>query len=289
MTIIATPDGRDLEVELSGPEEGRVLVFHHGTPGCHRQLPHMQQAATERGLRLVTWSRPGYAGSSRQHGRTVASVAADTAAVLDQLGIEDCLVAGWSGGGPHALACAALLPDRVRAALVIAGVAPHDAEGLDWMAGMGEDNVKEFGLAEQGEDQLSVFLDEWRPVLAAVTGEQIAEELTSLLPPVDVATLDGELADHFAEQFHVGLSRGTDGWCDDDLAFASDWGFALDDITVPVAIWQGSEDLMVPFSHGVWLAEHVPGAAVHLQQGEGHLSVGVGELGAMLDELVAAG
>ena len=288
MTIIATPDGRDLEAEITGPEHGRVLVFHHGTPGCHRQLPHLQQAAAERGLRLVTWSRPGYAGSSRLHGRTVASVATDTATVLDSLAIDDCLVAGWSGGGPHALACAALLPDRVRAALVIAGVAPHDAEGLDWMAGMGEDNVDEFGAAEGGEAEVTAFLDRWRPALAAITGEQIASELTSLLPPVDVETLDGDLADHFAEQFRVGLSGGVEGWCDDDLAFVTGWGFTLAAISVPVSIWQGSEDLMVPFSHGEWLAAHVSGATAHLQQGEGHLSVGVGELGAMLDELVGA-
>src|SRR5689334_10818621 len=144
MTMITLPDGRELETEISGPEDGRVLVFHHGTPGCHVQLPQMQQAAAERGLRLVTWARPGYAGSTRHHGRTVSSVAADTAAVLDVLGAQDCLVAGRSGGGPHALACAALLPDRVRAALVIAGVGPHDAPGLEFMAGMGADNVKEF-------------------------------------------------------------------------------------------------------------------------------------------------
>jgi pimeloyl-ACP methyl ester carboxylesterase len=288
MTMITLPDGRELETEISGPEDGRVLVFHHGTPGCHLQLPQMQQAAAERGLRLVTWARPGYAGSTRHHGRTVASVAADTAAVLDVLGAEDCLVAGRSGGGPHALACAALLPDRVRAALVIAGVGPHDAPGLEFMAGMGADNVKEFGAAEGGEAELVPFLEQWRPELLEITGEQIATSLTSLLPPVDVAILDGDLADHLAEGFRVALSRGVEGWCDDDLAFVTDWGFALDDVRVPVSIWQGSEDLMVPFSHGEWLASHVPGATAHLQQGEGHLSVAVRELGDVLDELVAA-
>lgn len=285
--MIATPDGRELEAEVSGPPDGHVLVFHHGTPGCHAQLPHMQEATAERGLRLVTWSRPGYAGSSRRHGRTVASVAEDTVVVLDHLGVQDCYVAGWSGGGPHALACAALLPDRVRAALVIAGVAPYDAEGLDWLAGMGQDNLDEFGAAVRGEDELAPYLERWRPELVSLTGEQVAASLTSLLPPIDVDALSGDLAEHLAGWFRVGLSRGVEGWCDDDLAFVRDWGFALDDIAVPVSIWQGSEDLMVPFSHGQWLAAHVPGATTHLEQGEGHLSMAVTQLAGMLDELVA--
>src|SRR4051794_34495649 len=260
MPNISLPDGRGLEAEIAGPSDGRVLVFHHGTPGCHLQIPQMQRAAEERGLRLVTWARPGYAGSTRQPGRSIASVAADTAAVLDTLGVDDCLVAGWSGGGPHSLACAALLPDRVRASLVIAGVAPRDADGLDFMAGMGEDNLEEFGVAEQGEPELAAFLENWRPELPAITGDQVAPSFTPLLPPVDVEALAGGIADDLAESMRVGLADTADGWCDDDLAFVRDWGFSLSDITVPVLIWQGSDDLMVPFAHGQWLAANVPGA-----------------------------
>ena len=159
--------------------------------------------------------------------------------------------------------------------LVIAGVAPYDADGLDWLAGMGEDNLEEFGVAEQGEPELAAYLEKWRPELAAITGDQIAASLASLLPPVDVEALSTTDSPTSGRVDAVGLARTAEGWCDDDLAFVTDWGFALADITVPVLIWQGSEDLMVPFAHGEWLAAHVPGATTHLEQGQGHLSIAV--------------
>lgn len=137
MPTIALPDGRDLELEVSGPEDGPVIVFHHGTPGASTPLPAHVRAAAARGHRFVTTSRAGYAASTRHPGRSVADVVPDTAAVLDHLGVDTCLVAGWSGGGPHALACAALLADRIRGVLVIAGVAPYGADGLDYLPGWG--------------------------------------------------------------------------------------------------------------------------------------------------------
>lgn len=286
-TEITLPDGRLLETEVTGPEDGPVLVFHHGTPGSVLQRRAMQREAIRLGLRLVTWSRPGYGTSTRAPGRSVADVATDTVAVLDHLGADELLVAGWSGGGPHSLACAALLPDRVRGALVIAGVAPYPAEGLDWSAGMGQDNLDEFGAAREGEAALRVYLDGWRPELLALTGEQVADSLQSLLPPVDVAVLTGDLAEEMAANFRHGLSAGVDGWLDDDLGFIGPWGFSPADVTVPVHLWQGSDDLMVPFAHGVWQADRIPGVTAHLEQGEGHLSIGVAALGRMLDDLAA--
>ncbi len=289
MTPLTLPDGRTLELEVTGPDGGPVLVFHHGTPGCLLQEPATARAAHAQGLRLVTWSRPGYGGSTRHAGRTVADVAADTAAVLDHLGVEDCLVAGWSGGGPHALACAALLPERVRATLVLAGVAPFDAEGLTFLDGMGQDNLDEFGAATSSEEELRTYLEAHRPALAAVTPEQITSELDSLLPPADKAVLTGEYAASVARSFQHSVSTGVDGWLDDDLAFVADWGFALSAITGPVALWQGTEDLMVPVAHGRWLAERVPGVQAHVEEGEGHLSIGLGRLDEMVRDLVAAG
>jgi pimeloyl-ACP methyl ester carboxylesterase len=287
MTTITLTDGRELEVEVSGPDGGPVLVFHHGTPGGSEQMRAMARAAEARGLRLVTWSRPGYGASTRQAGRSVADVVADTAAVLDHLGAESCLVAGWSGGGPHALACGALLPDRVRGVLCIAGVAPYAAEGLDFLAGMGDDNIEEFGAALEGEHTLRPWLDAQRPEMLELTADAVADSLGNLVPPVDVAVLTGEFAEDLASEFRQALSVGVDGWLDDDLAFTRPWGFELADIAVPTYLWQGSDDLMVPFAHGRWLAGRIPGVTAHLEQGEGHLSIGIGALDRMLDELAA--
>jgi pimeloyl-ACP methyl ester carboxylesterase len=288
MTTITLTDGRDLEVEVSGPDGGPVLVFHHGTPGGSEQMRAMARAAEARGLRLVTWSRPGYGASTRQAGRSVADVVADAAAVLDHLGAESCLVAGWSGGGPHALACGALLPDRVRGVLCIAGVAPYAAEGLDFLAGMGEDNIEEFSAALEGEHTLRPWLDAQRPEMLELTADAVADSLGNLVPPVDVAVLTGEFAEDLASEFRQALSVGVDGWLDDDLAFTRPWGFELADIAVPTYLWQGSDDLMVPFAHGRWLAGRIPGVTAHLEQGEGHLSIGIGALDRMLDELAAS-
>jgi pimeloyl-ACP methyl ester carboxylesterase len=192
---------------------------------------------------------------------------------------------GASGGGPHALACGVLLPDRVRGVTMIAGVAPYDADGLDFLAGMGPENVVEFGAALEGESSLRPYLDHERQALVAITAAEVAEALGGLVPPVDVASLTGELAECLAAEFRHGLVSGVDGWLDDDLAFTRPWGFELGDISVPTYLWQGSEDLMVPFAHGGWLAERIPGVTAHLEQGEGHMSIGIGAMGRMLDEL----
>lgn len=284
---VRLPDGRRLDMRVSGPAGGLPLIFHHGTPGAGTPVRALERATHTRGLRLVTTSRPGYGGSSRQPGRSVADVAADTAAVLAAVGAERCLIAGWSGGGPHALACAARL-DAVAAVLVIAGVAPYGAEGLDWMAGMGEDNIIEFSAALRGEDELRPYLLRGREHLKDIAAADVAASLETLLPDVDRAVLTGEFAEDTAASFREAVRTGVEGWLDDDLAFASPWGFGLEEISVPTMIWQGTADLMVPFSHGRWLASRLPGASAHLEEGEGHLSVGLGALDRMLDELLGA-
>lgn len=288
-THLRLADGRELDVYESGPSDGRVLIYHHGTPGSGVPFHSMVAAAHRFGLRLVTTSRPGYGDSTRHPGRSVADVAADTAAALDAIGADRCLVAGWSGGGPHALACAARLADRVDAALVIAGVAPYPAEGLDWLAQMGEDNIAEFSRAMEGEAVLRPFLDEAREQLLHATGADLVTAMNSLLPAVDRALFTGEVGEDMAAIFHEGLRVGSDGWLDDDLAFVKPWGFSLAEVSVPTALWQGTADLMVPVGHGQWLAERIPGVVAHIEHGEGHLSIGIGSLDRMLQELVAAG
>ena len=153
---------------------GRPLVFHFGTPNAPDEFPLLAEALDERGLQLIAHARPGYAGSTPQEGRTVADVAGDVAAILDHLGHDRFLTVGWSGGGPHALACAALLPDRCDGAAIVAGVAPYDAEGLDFLAGMGPENVEEFGLAATSRAGLDAFLEDELDEHREVTGEQLA-------------------------------------------------------------------------------------------------------------------
>jgi pimeloyl-ACP methyl ester carboxylesterase len=275
-------DGRDLAVAVSGPPDGVPLLYHHGTPGCLLQPAASQAECASRGLRYVTYSRAGAQGSTRNPGRTVADVAADMEDVLDALGAERCLTAGKSGGGPHALATAALLPERVAAVISVAGCRPYGDGFLD---GMGEDNIEEFHLALQGEDALRPFVMKHRDALKDADGEALVRDLASLLPEVDRRVLTSEVgADTVAVL--VGGVQVPDAWIDDDLAFTRDWGFDLGGIRVPTYVWQGSDDLMVPFHHGQWLAEHLPRAVAHLEEGEGHFSIVVGAFGRMLDEVL---
>lgn len=275
-------DGRELAVAVSGPPGGVPLLYHHGTPGCLLQPAASQAACAERGLRLVTSTRAGGLGSTRKPGRNVADVAADMEDVLDALGVERCLVAGKSGGGPHALATGALLPGRVAAVISIAGCRPYGDGFLD---GMGADNIEEFELALLGEQALRPFVMKHREALKDADGAALVRDLATLLPEVDRRVLTSEVgADTVAVL--VGGVQVPDAWIDDDLAFTRHWGFELSQIEVPTYVWQGSEDKMVPFHHGQWLAEHVPGAVAHLEDGEGHFSIAVGALGRMLDEVL---
>lgn len=276
--------GRRLDLRRRGPQGGGVLVYIHGTPSSGAAPVAIADAAHARGLEVVSWSRPGYSTSTRQPGRSIASFADDAREVLDQLGIERFHALGWSGGGPHVLSLAALLPDRVLSATSLAGVAPYAETlgDLDFLAGMGADNIGEFGAAIQGEESLREFLAPLVPTLREVTPAGIIDSLASLLPEVDRAFCTDEHGGELAQAFHEALEVSEDGWVDDDLAFVRPWGFDLASIQVPVHVWQGSADLMVPFAHGQWLASAVPGAVVHLLDGEGHLSIGVGQAEAIV-------
>jgi pimeloyl-ACP methyl ester carboxylesterase len=280
-------DGRKLEAIVAGPADGTLVVIHHGTPGSAHEFwpPHLEQAEA-RGLRLASYSRPGGGASDRDAGRSVASCAADTAAVADSLGTERFYVIGGSGGGPHALACAALLPDRVIAAATIAGVAPYEAEGLDWSDGMGEENIEEFEAALEGPGRLQSFIEGWVSALRTVSGEQVLESLGSLVSPPDAAVLTGEYAEFAAAGLRHAISSSIWGWFDDDLAILAPWEFRLDRISVPMHIWHGSDDRFVPQAHGKWLSEHVAGATAHLLDGHGHLSLALARFGEILDELL---
>jgi pimeloyl-ACP methyl ester carboxylesterase len=216
----------------------------------------------------------------------VADAAADTAALADHLGAERFLTAGWSGGGPHALACAALLPERVLACATIAGVAPWDAQGLDWIAGMGATNQLEYTQAARDPAEHLRWMEPQRGWLETADAQVVLDELASVISDVDEASLDGDLGEMVAASFREAARNGILGWYDDDLAYTRPWGFDLASIRVPVSVWQGARDLMVPFAHGQWLAAHVPGARAHLYPEHGHLSLAVASIGLILDELL---
>jgi pimeloyl-ACP methyl ester carboxylesterase len=285
---VGLDDGRALEAVVEGDPDGTLLVFHHGSPAAAVPFAPFDRAAAERGIRLVTYSRPGFGDSTRNKGRTVAGCAADVAALVDKLGVDHFITLGWSGGGPHAIACAALLPHRVLAAATMAGVAPYDAPGLEWTAGMGEDNQIEYPLAARDPDALLEWMTPQIEAMSNVAPQEIIDVMRSLISHVDEGSLSGALGELLATSFHRAFANGPWGWYDDDLAFVAPWGFELGSITAPVSIWQGRHDLMVPFAHGEWLAAHISSARPHLRADHGHLSLAVGSIGEILDDLLAA-
>jgi len=279
------PDGRVLEVTLSGPDGGRPLIYHTGTPSAGKIFPPMVAQGAERGLRHISYSRPGYRGSDRDRGRSVADCASDVATIADALGIEQFLCVGSSGGGPHALATAALLPTRTVAVATLASLAPANAPGLDWFAGMGEENIEEFRVAQEGEAPLIAYLEDRRRKHLATGPPDL--RFGDLMSSADREALTGELADDLGARARAALEHGIWGWFDDDLALYNDWGFGVAEITVPVSVWQGQQDRFVPKGHGLWLAENIPGASARLMAEHGHLSL-VFSYDRVLDDLIAA-
>lgn len=275
---------RVLNVWQGGIRGGPAVVFHLGTPFPPATWPALDLLARERNAHIISYARPGYSGSTRHPARLVADAAADTAAVLDAFDVERFGVIGWSGGGPHALACAALLADRCDRAVSLAGVAPYAEADLDWTDGMGEENVEEFGVVLEGEAKLRPYLAEYTASFAEVTGPEVAESLAGLVIEADKAALTGEMADVMARSLRRAAEDGLDGWVDDDLAFVEPWGFELGTIDVPVAVWQGKQDRMVPYTHGAWLVEHIPSAIPRLFDLEGHITLLTDRLAEVLDD-----
>jgi pimeloyl-ACP methyl ester carboxylesterase len=288
VTFIDLPDGGLLDIRVSGPEDGTPLVMHHGTPGSLVPFSAIEDAVHRKGLRLATYSRAGYGGSTRKQGRTVVDIAPVLATLLDHLGAERCVTLGWSGGGPHALASAALLPDRVAGVTLVASVGPYGEDDLDFLAGMGEDNIEEFGAALAGLDTLTPALEAAAAAMRGVDLAENDESSSTPMPDADRAAMQGAAGADLAAQFDEGLRKGAAGWIDDDLAFISPWGFDPAEISVPTFLWQGDADLMVPLAHGRWLADRIPGAVAHLLPGEGHMSVFINRVDEVLDELIAA-
>jgi pimeloyl-ACP methyl ester carboxylesterase len=270
---LTVPDGRTLGYELYGPEHGDPVVSIHGTPGSRLASFPIGDPYRDAGVRVVKFDRGGYGLSTRVPGRSVADAAVDVAAVADHLGWDRFAVTGGSGGGPHALACGAILPDRVNRVLVEASLAPPDAEGLNWYAGMADGNVGEFRAAQRGEDAVRALVE---PEAKAILERLDADSSDLLgdsyeLAEADVAAMSNEMVKRkLGEMLREALRQGVDGWVDDDLAFARPWGFDPRAITVPVAVRYAEADTLVPPGHGRWLSSNIPGAIEERESG-GHL------------------
>jgi pimeloyl-ACP methyl ester carboxylesterase len=269
---VLTPDGRVLAVEEGGDPAGRPVLVHGGTPNSRHLYDDHARDAAERGLRLISYDRPGYGGSSPQPGRTVADCASDARAICADLGIDRLAMWGISGGGPHVLACAALLPDLVTAVASLASLAPYDADGLDYFAGMGQDNVDDTQLFFADNAAARARTDQFRDEFLAASPDDLSAGMQSLLTPTDAAVLKGELAEFMAYSMQDGLAAGSQGWWDDNCLVLP-WGFDVADITIPVLLLHGMEDMFVPFGHGEWLAAHIPGVEARLLAEDGHLTL----------------
>ena len=270
---VPTPDGRVVHVVEAGSADGRVIVVQHGSPGSSHLFQPWIDDAIARGARILAFDRSGYGRSSPDRDRSVGRVAGDVAAIASALGIRRLATWGISGGGPHALAAAALLPDLVVGAASLAACAPYPADGLDWLAGMGEGNVEEFGATLEGRAATEPLAAKAAEGILASSPAAIADEMRTLLSPVDAAAIDGAFAEWMFEDMRAGLATGIDGWVDDDLAFVQPWGFDVRSIRVPVLLWQGEQDRFVPPGHGRWLAGRIPGVEAHLSPDDGHLTL----------------
>lgn len=259
--IVTRADGHTLHFYDQGPQAGDLAVFWlHGTPNIGLPPAPLFADAARLGLRWIGYDRPGYGGSTRRAGRDVASAAADVAGIADHLGIDTFAVMGHSGGGPHALACAALLPQRVLAAVSMAGLAPCDADGLDWFAGMHPSGAASLRAAQAG--------------LAAKNAYEAASPAfdPAMFTAADQAALAGPWA-WFETVVAPAMTQGPGGLIDDDIAYVTPWGVDCTAISRPVLLLHGGQDRIVPYAHGQWLARHCPTAQLLQLPEDGHLSV----------------
>lgn len=273
--IVSTEDGRQLRISDAGQPDGAPILVHHATPSSFLPYSRWVEDAQSRGIRLISYSRPGYGASTPHPGRSIASVAKDVAAIARHLDMDRLSVWGISGGGPHALACAALLPDLVVAAAALASPAPYTADGLDWFTGMGEDNIEEFSAALDGRDALEPFIEAQVPGLLNADPESLVQAFSSLLSPVDAAVLTEDFGSFLINSIREGSKDRRDGWIDDHIAFTKPWDFELSQIRIPVLLMHGEQDRFVPFSHGEWLASKIVNVDARLSTDDGHLTLPV--------------
>ncbi|MEU6784954.1 alpha/beta hydrolase [Nonomuraea angiospora] len=285
MLLARLPDGREFEYESLGPEPAPVILFHHGMPGSAVPMDTVLAPVLERGFRVITYSRSGYGRSTPVPSRTVADTGTDCAHLIDHLGIDRYCSFGWSGGGPHALASAAVDSHRVSGVLISASFAPPTAPGLDFVAGMGKQNAIQFRSLQEGDQAARAAVSQMAAAVRGNRPEQVTAQLSSLFAEVDVSVMmSGFGADNAANMDHA-LEAGDQGWLADLRALGSAWGFDLADVVAPVELWHGELDRMVPVAHGEWLSHNLTDVRAHLEPDHGHVSLTVQKAGSMLDSL----
>ncbi len=270
-----TFDGGIIEYIADGPEDADdLLVFHLGTPCAATPFAGLTRAAAAAGMRTAIYSRAGYAGSTRRSDRTVADEAAITNALADRLGYDRFFTAGWSGGGPVALACAALLPDRVRACLTLGSIAPWNEAGAvsdRWFKPEVLADWRHLGSADESE-----LIPEFEAAMHAVRGRTVRSWAAD--PRANAADREATLAPGgfgvaIVRSMRRAVATGYFGFLDDNVAEARDWGFQVADIQVPVVIRHGEPDGYVNVAHGRWLAQTIPGARGVFVPDAGHTSI----------------
>ncbi|MCZ3386716.1 MAG: alpha/beta hydrolase [Actinomycetia bacterium] len=279
-STVSTPDDHVIGIAEYGPGDGIPIISIHGTPGSRYggPPPDKPDLYERLGVRAIGFDRPGYGLSSRRRGRSVADAASDVTAIADALGLDRFAVTGGSGGGPHCLAVAALLPTRVTRVACVVGVAPLDGAGLpetEWLKGMTQGIVDEFTWSMAGE---AVLRPELERLATADLERVLADPTNPLGETYQMSKGDREIMAR--PEYALRMQRliqeayrcGVDGWLDDDLVFVKDWGFDLATLSVPAIVWYGTDDTLVPPSHGRWLAGNVPGALVVAMSG-GHLEL----------------
>lgn len=268
---------RRLAVRRWGSRQGEPVFLLHGTPGSRLSARPSEDQLTQLGVCLITYDRPGYGLSDPYPGRAVADAADDVRVIADAFGYRTFGVLGRSGGGPHALACAALLPDRVSRVASLVGLAPYSADGangldwLDWLGGMAESNRRQYGAAALGRAELAQVL---YPQVVAMRAnpEHLARRLAAEAPPADRAVLeDPEYRASFVSSISEAIDRSLEGWAADNLAFTRPWGFEPHWIGVPTLLWHGIWDVFSPVAHARWLAERIAGATLLLSERSAHL------------------
>ena len=260
-TDLALSDGRTLHVYDTGPgnEATLTVLWHHGTPNIGTPPAPLFPDSARLNIRWVSYDRPGYGPSTPFPGRDIASAAGYAAAVADALDLGSFAVMGHSGGGPHALACGALLPEWVVAVVSVSGLAPFGAAGLDWFAGMSAGGEASLRAAAEGRE-------------AKERHEAEADFDPEMFTPADRAAFDGAWG-WFGEVVGPAIDGGPGALIDDDLAYVSPWGFEPGQVTPPVLLMHGGQDRVVPSSHGEWLATHLPSAQLRRYPDDGHISV----------------
>ncbi|WP_328321704.1 alpha/beta fold hydrolase [Streptomyces sp. NBC_00388] len=267
---VRAPDGRHLTVERLGDPRGRPVFLLHGTPGSRLGPAPRGMVLYQRRTQLIAFDRPGYGGSDRLAGRSVADVAQDVRAIADALGLEKFAVAGRSGGAPHALACAALLPDRVTRAAALVTLAPRDAVGLDWFDGMAASNVREYTSASDDPDGLAARLIP-RSAEIRKNPVRLLDQLFSDLTDSDRRVVnDAGVRAMLLRNYQEALRTSPYGWIDDALAFSRPWGFDPAAIRTPIMLWHGVKDVFSPVGHSRWLARRIPGATAVLEPAAAH-------------------